>query len=134
MDRYTREQWQVFWSFIGICAVVAAVLWALFIGFAPRAFGATAVTVSWDASAEPDVIGYRIRWRVDGQTTYTVLDVGDVTTVRLASLPDNVKLWFSGQAYDSFAQDSPWSAPEVYSPAIPKTMGNLKVIRVEMLK
>lgn len=133
MDEVTREQWKVFWAFIAIVAVVAAVLWMLLLMPLPS-HAATSVTVSWDASAEPDVIGYRIRWRVDGQATYTVLDVGNVTTVRLASLPDNVKLWFSGQAYDSFAQDSPWSAPEVYSPAIPKTMGNLKVIRVEMLK
>ena len=29
MDEVTREQWKVFWAFIAIVAVVAAVLWML---------------------------------------------------------------------------------------------------------
>lgn len=119
-------------------AVFAWAVGSIVLGIAMTCWAETAVTLEWQhPTADPvelaDIAGYRLRWRVDGSQTYTTVEAGKVLTFTISGLPDNVKLWFSGQTLDIYGQESPWSA-EVYSPAPPKTMGGLKVRMLTLVR
>ena len=120
-----RNKWYVALSIITL---------ALAVGFAPPPAAAlTSISLQWSANTELDLAGYRIKYWLYPSGSATVIDVKNVTTYTLAGLPDG-RYYFSGQAYDTLGQDSPWSDPPYLTPAIPKTMGGLKVMRIELAK
>lgn len=104
---------------------------------ASTALAMSTVTVSWNPPSSADaeyITGYRLRWSTsDTAEGATLTDAGNVLSAQLSGLPDSQKVWIWVQAYDVVGQDSPWSLPAV-KPALPATIGGLKVTRVELVR
>jgi len=80
--------------------------------------------LSWDANAEPDVIGYKVGYgTVSGSYTNTV-DVGNVTEIVIDNLTNNVQYFFAVRAYfdavniSGYSNESP-ATPSNGNPELP---------------
>jgi hypothetical protein len=103
----------------------AVLLSALFSGLgfvAPSPAGAVQkATLAWVASADANIIGYRI-YRGAASRAYTdVLDVGNVTKATLSGLMEGATYYFAVTAYDSSGLESPASNEASYEVPRPAT-------------
>jgi hypothetical protein len=69
--------------------------------FAAVPLHAATVTLDWDPSASPDVMGYVVGWRPANATAEQTVDVGNVSAWTSGSLPAGQTFVFSVRAYDS---------------------------------
>jgi hypothetical protein len=85
----------------GILAVV------LFLLLPAEAFPVD-ITLAWDPNSEPDLAGYRLFARAQGQSyNYARPDwQGTSTTCTIRGLPDNTSLYFVARAFDSSGNES----------------------------
>lgn len=84
------------------------------------------VTLQWDASLSPGVMGYRVySGTVSGQYTNAVVDVGNVLTFTATNLTVSTTNYFAVTAYDSNRVESvPSNEAATYVKVAPP--GNLK--------
>jgi Peptidase family M28 len=69
-------------------------------------------TLTWDRGTEPDLAGYEVVWRETTAPDWTqVIDVGDVTTVTIDLVKDNVQ--FGLRAVDRDGHRGPVAFPQV---------------------
>ena len=67
------------------------------------------VTLSWEASSEPDLAGYKIHYGT-ASNSYTVhIDVNNVTTYTVTGLTAGQTYYFAATAYDSSGNESEYS-------------------------
>jgi hypothetical protein len=83
-------------------------LWACFVGFCLGLLcHASAVTLAWDASPDPDVAGYHLHYGTNGSGSYQVaIDCGNVTTNTVTGLVPGVTYWFVVTAYNTSGLES----------------------------
>jgi hypothetical protein len=62
--------------------------------------------LSWDASPEPDIVGYRVYMGTASGIYKSVFSVGTVTTFTVADLPAGATYFFAVTAYDSGGVES----------------------------
>ncbi len=76
------------------------------------------VTLAWDASPSPEVVGYYVHY---GTTNGAVsrVDVGDVTTATVSNLTVGVTYVFFVTAYDKSGVESDPSNRIIYTPVLP---------------
>jgi hypothetical protein len=77
------------------------------------------VNLAWNASLDPNVIGYRIYSGVASDTYTNKVDVGNVTNTTIPSLVAGVTYYFAATAYDSFGQESGFSNEASYLVPLP---------------
>jgi hypothetical protein len=87
-----------------------------------------AVTLAWDANAEPDVIGYKLYYSVgtagppyNGTGAYegdSPIDVGWNTSVTVSNLPAGQAIYFSSTAYNALGVESDYSSEVVSAPLV----------------
>ncbi|HTB82052.1 MAG TPA: hypothetical protein VK742_00225 [Candidatus Sulfotelmatobacter sp.] len=108
---------------------------ALFCGL--PAFGVQSVTLSWNASADPTVVGYKIYYGTTSGVYPNSVDAGGATNVTITGLADGSTNYFAGTTYDSATNESPYSAEVAYvapvtmvstTPLPPATNNALNVI------
>ena len=62
---------------------------------------AQSATLAWDANTEPDVSGYRLYYGTKTHTYSKTIDVGKVTTYKVAGLDVSQNYFFAVQAYNT---------------------------------
>lgn len=138
MDEVTREQWRIFWSFVGIVAIIALTVWGLIFGVPSCARAATVVTLAWDANTEPDLSGYRIYRAAQEAGPWEVAkEVALVTEAALDPLPDG-RHCFAVTALDTVGNESEKSIPvcatlDATAPATPVHLVIKLTVRVEIV-
>ncbi len=85
--------------------------------FPISALSGETVTLSWDASADADVVGYRVHYGTASGGYNHSLDVGNKTTAAVVGLEQNITYYFVVTAYNSSKIESLPSNEVVYAPA-----------------
>jgi hypothetical protein len=67
------------------------------------------ITLAWDKSPSPEVVGYRIYWWVVASSNANSAAVGNVTNATLTGLKLGQKYYFAATAYDAQGAESPFS-------------------------
>ena len=75
--------------------VVLALLSLLFVSATASAQSAQSVTLGWNASTEPTVNGYVLKWGTVAQNYTSFVDVGNVTTYTVNGLLPNQRYYFA---------------------------------------
>jgi hypothetical protein len=95
---------------------------------APEAQAAE-VTLTWDASTDNAVVGYKIHYGTSSGTYQTIIDAGNVTTLTVYSLADGTTYYFAATAYDANGNESGFSTEVTHTtpaaclpPTTPGTM------------
>ncbi|HLH54281.1 MAG TPA: fibronectin type III domain-containing protein [Verrucomicrobiae bacterium] len=73
------------------------------------------LTLAWDASTDPSVVGYRLYEGTASQSYTNMVDVGDATTVTIPGLIPGTTYYFAVTAYDSSGLESPFSGEISYT-------------------
>ncbi len=108
-----------------LCGVASALL-------APAARGTTlppgTVTLAWDPSPSPTVVGYKVYQGVASLNYTNVIDVGTSTKVTITGLTAGVTYYFAVTAYDTNQLESPLSGEITYTvPSATATLTTLKM-------
>src|SRR5690348_13446231 len=84
--------------------------------FFSRGFADTpgTLTLAWDASTDPAVVGYRLYEGIASETYTNVLDVGTDLMVSVSGLVAGQTYYFAVTAYDSSGFESPFSGEISY--------------------
>ncbi|WP_342348080.1 fibronectin type III domain-containing protein [uncultured Nitrospira sp.] len=100
-----------------------------FIGFfTSPAFPASSILVSWDASPEPDLMGYNVYMGTSQGSYHTTKNTGPNPSYVFQNLPQGITYYFTVTAYDQTNNESlPSEEVSVKIPDItmPTTPGNL---------
>jgi uncharacterized repeat protein (TIGR02543 family) len=92
-------------------------LLAFILFFPPPSKGyAVQVTLAWDASTDPNVVGYKIHYGTASGNYPAVVNVGNKTTYTITNLPAGTVYYFAATGYDSSGQESGYSNEVVYPP------------------
>ena len=81
----------------------------------PSKVYATQVTLAWDASTDPNVVGYKIHYGTASGNYPAVVDAGSKTTCTIANLTAGMAYYFAATGYDSSGQESGYSNEVVYA-------------------
>ncbi len=73
------------------------------------------VTLAWDANAEPYLAGYKIYFGVSSRIYSTTIDVGNALQYTIADLQPGIIYYFAATAYDSYGNESDFSAEVTYA-------------------
>jgi hypothetical protein len=74
------------------------------------AFATQSVTLSWNASADPTVAGYKIYYGTSSGVYPNSVDAGSATSVTITGLADGSTNYFAGTTYDSSNNESSYSS------------------------
>lgn len=96
------------------------VLTLLFCCLPTIAFAAS-VTLAWDASPDPSVVGYRVYYGPAIGAYTNSAAVGNVTNATLTGLTTGFKYYFSATAYNSTGEESSFSNEINYTPPVAPT-------------
>lgn len=80
----------------------------LFLATLTTLASAQKVTLAWDASPSPDVVGYRIHFGTNGASYSFVTNVGLVRT-QMVVVPHTGRWFFAATAVDANGMESPFS-------------------------
>jgi hypothetical protein len=87
-----------------------------------------AVTLGWDSSPDPTVVGYNVYNGVASGTYTNVVDVGNATSISISGLVDGTTYYFAVTAYNSFGLESDFSGEISYLvPIAPITLARLEI-------
>ena len=69
------------------------------------------VKIAWDANSESNLAGYKVYYDTDaaGPPYENTIDVGNVTTFNMPTLPDDVTCWIVVAAYNDQGLESGYS-------------------------
>ena len=96
--------------------------WALFaLALAPAAFAQSTVTLAWDPSSDPAVVGYRVYEGGSCRAYTNVIDVGSATSVTLSNLIWGATYFFALTAYDASSNESPFSGELSFTVPFPSS-------------
>ena len=85
----------------------------------PAVVCADQVTLAWDTNLEPDVAGYILYYGTQSRYYDYDVDVGDITSITISGLAEDVTYYFSVTAYDVEGNESNFSAEITYPNAVP---------------
>ena len=80
------------------------------------------VTLAWDPSTDPTVVGYNIYYGAASRTYTNMISLGSVTNVTIAGLVEGVTYYFAGTTYDVSGLESDYSTEVSYT--VPVSGGN----------
>jgi Fibronectin type III domain len=86
-------------------ATLLGVLVALVFGSA-LCGAAQSATLSWDATSEPDIAGYKLHYRTADGSVSQVIDVGDTTTFSIPNIAEGITYLFTVTAYNDASLES----------------------------
>jgi hypothetical protein len=73
------------------------------------------VTLAWDASPDPSVVGYYMNYGLVSGTYSSIVDLGNTTSVSIPGLVEGTTYFFSATAYDALGQRSDFSNEITYT-------------------
>jgi hypothetical protein len=83
------------------------------------------VTLGWDSSSDPNVLGYNIYYGTASHEYTSKVTAGNGTTVTITGLVEGVTYYFAATTYGAFNQESDFSDEAVYTvPGTPPTTRN----------
>jgi fibronectin type III domain protein len=90
------------------------------------AFGAATatVTLAWDGSSDPTVVGYRLYYGGKSESYTNVLTISHATTATISNLVQGANYYFAVTAYDAsglesdFSGEVPYTVPITTSPTL----------------
>lgn len=77
------------------------------------------VTLAWDASPDPTVVGYDVYYGVASGTYTNMINVGDVTSATIGGLVIGVTYYFAATTYDASGNESGYSGEISYTVPVP---------------
>jgi len=92
---------------MGLTTVLGGIL--LFALFHNPVQAAQSVTLAWDPSPDPTVVGYKIYFGVASRTYTNVVDVGNATSVSIPGLVEGTTCFLAATAYDMLGLESVFS-------------------------
>jgi hypothetical protein len=100
---------------MGALKTLARVLACLLLFGEARAHALT-LTLAWDPSVDPSVVGYVLSYGTASGSYTTQLDAGNSSSIVVANLDDHSIYYFPVQSYDIAQHLSPRSAEVIYAP------------------
>lgn len=79
------------------------------------------ITLSWNASVDPNVAGYKIYYGVASGDYTNCIDVGNVTNAAISGLAAGTTYYFAATTYDIYGNESDFSNEAIYQ--VPPTSG-----------
>jgi hypothetical protein len=73
------------------------------------------VTLAWNTSADPTVVGYNIYYGVVSRTYTNVVNVGNTTNVTISGLVEGATYYFAATAYNTLGLESNFSGEASYT-------------------
>lgn len=70
---------------------------------------AAQVSLAWDPSPGPDIVGYKIHFGKVSRAQTESVDVGNATSYTLMGLPEGTTYYFAATAYDLYGRESVFS-------------------------
>ena len=95
-------------------SVVLILSWVL----VPGVFGSASVTLAWDPSPDPDVVGYRVYVGQSSGVYAPPVDLGNQTSVTISNLQEGIPYFFAVTAYNSLGLESDPSNEVSFTPPI----------------
>ncbi len=74
------------------------------------------VTLAWDASTDPKIVGYKIHYGNSSGSYQTVIDVGNIATYTISNLLDGTPYYFVATDYNTSGIESGYSNEVVFNP------------------
>jgi hypothetical protein len=96
---------------VTICAFIAGVLFAV---MQFPVFAAGNVTLAWEPSTDPNVVGYNVYFGGVSETYTNKISAGDATSAVISNLIPGATYYFAATAYDSTGLESPFSNEASY--------------------
>ncbi len=96
-------------SGIGNFALRLILLGCLILGFQQTMLASQSVVLAWNASADPEVTGYKIYYGTSSHDYTNVVDVGNVTNATISGLADATTYYFAATTYDGVGDESAFS-------------------------
>ena len=110
-------------------AALVTFVCSLFAALATLHSLADTLTLAWDASTDPTVVGYNVYYGVASRTYTNMINVGDVTTVTISNLVPGVTYYFAATTYNAAGLESDYSTELSYTvPAAANAQPTLNVI------
>jgi hypothetical protein len=86
---------------------------------------AQSVTLAWDQTTDPNVVGYRAHYGVASHAYTNMVDVGNATNVTISGLVQGTTYYFGATAYNTFGMESDFSNEVTYT--VPGAAATLQV-------
>lgn len=91
-------------------------------------FAAPSITLAWDPSADPSVVGYKVYYGVGTRNYTNSLSAGSATTFTVSNLVIGRTYYFAATAYDTNGIESDYSSEVSGSVVLPNQAPTLNVI------
>jgi hypothetical protein len=120
-----EEEMKKLWVFV--LAMALAIL------FLPAKSISADVTLAWDASSSPEVIGYNFYYGFSSRNYLPATNVGNNTAYTLTNLQSGVVFYFAVTAYDENGTESYFSTELSYAPGGYLLWGKTKQVKLQEL-
>lgn len=104
-----QRLWKVVAQIGKVVSLTGVLLWPEH-GAGQDVASSASLRVTWEASTEPDLAGYRLYYGTSSHDYLWLLDVGKVTSVTVPDLARGMRYYFAVSAYDSSGNESLFSA------------------------
>ncbi len=115
-------------------SVALLALWGCLLVLSPLTSLATpSITLAWDPSADPTVVGYKVYYGVASQNYTNSVSAGSATTLTVSNLTLGVTYYFAATAYDTNGIESDYSSEVsggVSSPNQPPTLNAIANVTI----
>jgi hypothetical protein len=109
--------------------IVGVVIWILgMLALGASSIQQNSITLTWDPSTDPSVVGYRVHVGTVSGVYTSVIDVGNKTTVTVPGLTVGATYYFAVSSYNALGIESPLSAEIAY--VVPPLLGKVQIARV----
>src|SRR5580765_765606 len=113
----------------GVRNAVRIALWSCLLALSPlTSFAAPSITLAWDPSPDPSVVGYKVYWGVATRNYTNSLSAGSATTLTVSNLVIGTPYYFAATAYDTNGIESDYSVEASGSIALPNQPPTLNAI------
>ena len=87
------------------------------------------VTLAWDPSPDPSVVGFNMYYGVASRTYTNMVNPGNVTSVTISGLVEGTTYFFAATAYDTLGMESEFSNEASYTVpgTIPGALAKLQI-------
>jgi hypothetical protein len=113
----------------GVRNAVRIALWSCLLALSPlTSFAAPSITLAWDPSPDPSVVGYKVYWGVATRNYTNSLSAGSATTLTISNLVVGPTYYFAATAYDTNGIESDYSVEASGAVVLPNQQPTLNVI------
>jgi Bacterial Ig domain len=113
----------------GVRNAVRIALWSCLLALSPlTSLAAPSITLAWDPSPDPSVIGYKVYWGVATRNYTNSLSAGSATTLTISNLAIGPTYYFAATAFDTNGIESDYSVEASGAVVLPNQQPTLNVI------